>query len=122
MLDFPELFAPARRVNGRISIVCSAEIDLKPLTESVVIVGGLGGESSEFPFDFDMMDKPFARQFAVAITALSQEQPLLGSDSRFTQIARERHESQRGRMNDGPFYRQGRTPRVCRASERRSEH
>jgi hypothetical protein len=47
MLDFPELFAPAKSVSGRTSIVCSTEIDLNPATESVVIVGG----SWEFPFD-----------------------------------------------------------------------
>ena len=52
MLDFPELFAPASSVRGRISIVCSSEIDLKPATESVVIVGGFAGDSSDFPFDF----------------------------------------------------------------------
>jgi len=32
MLDLPELFAPARMVKGRISIVCLVCIDLNPLT------------------------------------------------------------------------------------------
>src|SRR5579871_5445198 len=32
MLDLPELFAPANRVSGRISILCSSLSDLKPVT------------------------------------------------------------------------------------------
>jgi hypothetical protein len=32
MLDFPELFAPARMVSGRISIDCRCAIDLYPQT------------------------------------------------------------------------------------------
>ena len=51
---FAGAVAPARSVRGRTSIVCSSEIDLKPATESVVIVGGLRGDSWEFPFDFDI--------------------------------------------------------------------
>ena len=37
MLDFPELFAPARIVNGRMSISHSSAIDLKPFTAILVI-------------------------------------------------------------------------------------
>ena len=37
MLDFPELFAPARIVNGRISIAHSSAIDLKPFTAILVM-------------------------------------------------------------------------------------
>jgi hypothetical protein len=55
MLDFPELFAPARSVNGRISIVCSSRIELKPATESDVIAGGVVGKSREAPFDLAML-------------------------------------------------------------------
>ncbi len=39
MLDFPELFAPARIVSGRISRRCSSTIDLKPDTVIAVIRG-----------------------------------------------------------------------------------
>jgi hypothetical protein len=38
MLDFPELFAPARIVSGRMSIVHSSAIDLKPLTDILVML------------------------------------------------------------------------------------
>src|SRR5579872_2317648 len=37
MLDLPELFAPARIVNGRISMLCSGFMDLKPPTVKRVI-------------------------------------------------------------------------------------
>lgn len=37
MLDFPELFAPARIVSGAISISCRLTIDLKPSTAMRVI-------------------------------------------------------------------------------------
>ena len=47
MLDLPELLAPARSVNGRISIVCSSTIDLNPETDSDVMAGGVFGESPE---------------------------------------------------------------------------
>ena len=59
MLDLPELLAPARSVNGRISIVCSLTIDLKPETDSDVIAGGVFGESPEAPFDFDILRRAF---------------------------------------------------------------
>ena len=52
MLDLPELFAPARSVRGRIAIVCSSTIDLKPEMERDVIAGGVSGDSLELPFDF----------------------------------------------------------------------
>ena len=39
MLDFPELFAPASRVKGRISIAHPFASDLKPLTEIFVMPG-----------------------------------------------------------------------------------
>ncbi len=52
MLDLPELFAPARSVKGRIAIVCSSTIDLKPEMERDVIAGGVSGNSLELPFDF----------------------------------------------------------------------
>src|SRR5437879_2693471 len=58
MLDLPELFAPARSVRGRISIVCPSTIDLKPETESDVIARGVV-DSPEAPFDFDMLRQPF---------------------------------------------------------------
>ena len=32
MLDLPELLAPARMVSGRISMLCSLSMDLKPET------------------------------------------------------------------------------------------
>lgn len=32
MLDFPEEFAPANKVNGRNSILCSSAMDLNPET------------------------------------------------------------------------------------------
>jgi hypothetical protein len=37
MLDLPELLAPARMVNGAISISCRLAIDLKPSTAMRVI-------------------------------------------------------------------------------------
>jgi hypothetical protein len=58
MLDLPELLAPARSVKGRISIVCSSAIDLKPETDSDVIAGGVFG-SPEAPFDFGMLRRAF---------------------------------------------------------------
>jgi hypothetical protein len=54
MLDFPELFAPANSVSGRISIVCSSEMDLNPATESSVIVTG----SWELPLDLVIRKDP----------------------------------------------------------------
>ena len=37
MLDFPELFAPARIVSGRMSISHSSAMDLKPFTAILVM-------------------------------------------------------------------------------------
>ena len=54
MLDLPELFAPARSVKGRIAIVCSSTIDLKPEMERDVIACGVSSNSLELPFDFDI--------------------------------------------------------------------
>jgi hypothetical protein len=59
MLDFPELLAPARSVNGRTSNVCSSTIDLNPATEIDVIAGGVVAASSGGPLDFDIPGKPF---------------------------------------------------------------
>ena len=59
MLDLPELLAPARSVKGRISIVCSSTIDLKPETDSDVMACGVFGESPVAPFDLDMIRPAF---------------------------------------------------------------
>lgn len=81
MLDFPELFAPARIVSGLIWSVRSVEIDLKPATEMVEIVGRLCGVSLDFPFDLDITAKALALQLAIAWTRLSHESLRLESDS-----------------------------------------
>jgi len=44
----------SRSVNGRIAIVCSSTIDLKPEMDRDVIAGGVSGNSLELPFDFDI--------------------------------------------------------------------
>ena len=59
MLDLPELLAPARSVNGRISSVCSSTIDLKPETDSDLMAGGVFGDSPLAPYDFDMLRPAF---------------------------------------------------------------
>ena len=48
MLVLPELFAPARRVSGLISMDCSRLMDLKPETVIPVIPSGSLGEAFFF--------------------------------------------------------------------------
>src|SRR5262249_42293977 len=59
MLDLPELLAAARSVKGRISIVCSSTIDLKPETDSDVMPGGPFDGSSGGPLDFGIRVRAF---------------------------------------------------------------
>ena len=66
MLDFPELFAPARIVKGAISIDCSSPIDLKPETVIREIEGGASG-SGGVPFDRLAMKSRSETYSAVAV-------------------------------------------------------
>src|SRR5216683_4602201 len=88
MLDFPELFAPARIVSGLISMVCSLAMDLNPATRISEMAdrsaGALAGVLEFFAICSPLMPRIAAFAFGVPLQQASpNRRTLRRSPSRF---------------------------------------